>query len=441
MRMYDIINKKKHNEELTDEELSFFINGYINGEIPEYQVSALLMAIYFNGLSRKETVSLTHKIMNSGDLIDLSEIEGIKVDKHSSGGVGDTTTLILAPLVSSCGVPVAKMSGRGLGHTGGTLDKLEAISGFNINLTIDEFVKQVNETKVAVVGQTKNIAPADKKLYSLRDVTATVDNIGLIAASIMSKKLASGSDKIVLDVKVGSGAFVKTLDEAIELATEMVNIGTDMNKETIAIITDMEQPLGYAIGNAIEVKEAIDTLKYKGPEDLTELCIIFASTMVYLGKGADSLENAKKLVINNLKNGKAFDKFVEFVKAQGGDENQILNPNLLEGVDYKEDIIADKEGFILDIKSDEIGIAAMILGAGREKITDTITMGAGVFFNKKIGDFVKKGDIIGTILTNKKDKIEESKKIILSSLKYSDTQVEKRKLILAEVTKDGVVKY
>lgn len=441
MRMYDIIAKKKHGEELTNEEMGFFINGYINDEIPEYQVSALLMAIYFKGLSRNETVSLTHKIMHSGDVIDLSGIDGIKVDKHSSGGVGDTTTIILAPLVSSCGVPVAKMSGRGLGHTGGTLDKLEAIDGFNIFLTIEEFVKQVNEHKVAVIGQTKNIAPADKKLYSLRDVTATVDNIGLIAASIMSKKLAAGSDKIVLDVKMGSGAFVKTLEDAIELAAEMVNIGTDMNRETVALITDMEQPLGFAIGNAIEVKEAIETLQNKGPKDLTDLCITFASTMVHMGGGAPSFEDAKEMVKANLSNGKALEKLVEFVTAQGGNKEQILHPEKLASASNVVEIISEHEGFISDIKSDEIGIAAMILGAGRETIDDNIDMGAGIYFYKKIGDFVKKGEVLGTMLTNKVDKLSQANKIVLGSLYYSNEQIEPRKLILAKVTKDGVEKY
>lgn len=441
MRMYDIIAKKKHGEVITDEEFDFFINGYINDEIPEYQVSALLMAIYFQGLSREETVALTHKIMHSGDVIDLSGIAGIKVDKHSSGGVGDTTTLILAPLVASCGVPVAKMSGRGLGHTGGTLDKLEAIEGFNIHLTIEEFMNQVNKHHVAVIGQTKNIAPADKKLYALRDVTATVDNIGLIAGSIMSKKLASGSDKIVLDVKMGSGAFVKTLDDAIELAQVMVNIGTDMGRETVAIITDMEQPLGFAIGNAIEVKEAIDTLKNEGPKDLTELCVTFASQMIYLGGGADSLESAELMVIENLNNGKALDKFVEFVTAQGGNAINITDPSTLPVAGTKVDIIAADTGYISDIQSDEIGIAAMILGAGRETMADKIDMGAGIYFMKKIGDFVTKGEVIGEMLTNQPEKLEGAQDIVKNAMQYSPDVVASRKLILAKVTNEGVEKY
>jgi pyrimidine-nucleoside phosphorylase len=439
--MYDIIAKKKHGGVITDAEFDFFINGYINDEIPEYQVSALLMAIYFQGLNREETVALTHKIMHSGDVIDLSAIKGIKVDKHSSGGVGDTTTLILAPLVSSCGVPVAKMSGRGLGHTGGTLDKLEAIENFNIHLTIDEFTEQVNKHHVSVIGQTKNIAPADKKLYALRDVTATVDNIGLIAASIMSKKLAAGSDKIVLDVKMGSGAFVKTLDEAVTLAQVMVNIGTDMGRETVAIITDMEQPLGFAIGNAIEVKEAIDTLKNNGPEDLTHLCKTFASQMIYMGGGAKSEEDALKLINENLENGKALEKLVEFVEAQGGNKENILNPETLPDSQTKVDILAKESGYIKDIQSDSIGIAAMILGAGREKMTDTIDMGAGIYFYKKIGDQVTKGDVIGQMITDRTDKLENAEKMVHEALAYTSEPVEKRKLILAKVTKDGVEKY
>lgn len=441
MRMYDIIAKKKMGGILTGEEFDFFINGYINDEIPEYQVSALLMAIYFRGLNRQETVALTHKIMNSGDVIDLSAIEGIKVDKHSSGGVGDTTTLVLAPLVSSCGVPVAKMSGRGLGHTGGTLDKLEAIEGFNIHLQIDEFVNQVNKNKVAVIGQTKNIAPADKKLYALRDVTATVDNVGLIASSIMSKKLAAGSDKIVLDVKVGSGAFMKTIDGAIELAQEMVNIGTDMGRETVAIITDMEQPLGHAIGNAIEVKEAIDVLKGEGPEDLRALCVKFASTMVHLGGGADSYEAAEKMVVDNLSNGKALAKMVEFVEAQGGNPENITSPDTLPASEIVKPIIADKAGYIKDIQSDSIGIAAMILGAGRETMSDELDMGAGIYFTKKIGDSVEAGEQIGTLMTNKAEKVEDAIKITLEALTITDEKVEKRQLIKAKITKDGVDRY
>lgn len=441
MRMYDIIETKKNGGVITDEAFDFFIQGYIHDDIPEYQVSALLMAIYFQGLNRDETVALTHKIMHSGDVIDLSSIKGIKVDKHSSGGVGDTTTLVLAPLVSACGVPVAKMSGRGLGHTGGTLDKFEAIDGFNINLTIDEFVEQVNSKGVAVIGQTKNIAPADKKLYALRDVTATVDNIGLIAASIMSKKLAAGSDKIVLDVKMGSGAFVKDLDGAIELAQTMVNIGTDMGRETVAMITDMSQPLGHAIGNAMEVKEAIDILKGKGPEDLRSLCLTFASQMVFLGGGADSLEAAHDLVVSKITSGEALKQFKVFVEAQGGNKEVIDHPELMKSCSNHKEILAPEDGYLQAVHADDIGIAAMVLGAGREKITDTIDMGAGIYFYKKIGDYMEKGDVIGEIFTDKMDQITPAMDKVLKALTIGKNPVEPKKLIFAKVTHESVEIY
>ncbi len=309
MRMYDIIAKKRDGKELTTEEIKFFVSEYTAGNVPDYQASALLMAIFLQKMNTRETVDLTHAMMNSGDVVDLTAIKGIKVDKHSTGGVGDTTTLILGPLVASCGVPVAKMSGRGLGHTGGTLDKLEAIEGFQIEVAIEDFIKNVNEKKIAVVGQTANIAPADKKLYALRDVTATVDNISLIAASIMSKKLAAGSDAIVLDVKCGSGAFIKDLDGAIELSEAMVDIGNNMKRNTIGVITDMEQPLGFAIGNGLEVKEAIDTLQNKGPKDLTDLVLTLGANMVLLGGGADTYDEAFDLIKSKLENGEAFEKF------------------------------------------------------------------------------------------------------------------------------------
>jgi len=439
--MYDIIETKKNGGIITDEMFDYFIQGYIHDEIPEYQVSALLMAIYFQGLSRDETVALTHKIMHSGDVIDLSSIRGIKVDKHSSGGVGDTTTLVLAPLVSSCGVPVAKMSGRGLGHTGGTLDKFEAIEGFNIQLQIDEFVDQVNNKGVSVIGQTKNIAPADKKLYALRDVTATVDNIGLIAASIMSKKLAAGSDKIVLDVKMGSGAFIKDLDGAVKLAQTMVNIGTDMGRETVAMITDMSQPLGHAIGNAIEVKEAIDILKGKGPDDLRELCVTFASQMVYLGEGAPSLEAAKALVEEKIASGEALEKFKVFVDAQGGDADTIDHPEKMKSCMHQRDIIAKEGGYLEAIHTDDIGIAAMMLGAGREKITDTIDMGAGIYFYKKVGDYIEAGSVMGTMMTDRLDQLDGAEKKVIDALTLTKNPIESKKLILAKVTHDQVDIY
>ena len=430
MRMYDIISKKRDGFELTTEEIEFFIKGYTDGSIPDYQASALLMAIFLQKMTTRETVDLTYAMMNSGDTIDLSKIEGIKVDKHSTGGVGDTTTLILGPLVASLGVPVAKMSGRGLGHTGGTLDKLESIEGFHIELTTKEFMENVNKHKIAVVGQTSNIAPADKKLYALRDVTATVDNISLIAASVMSKKLAAGSDAIVLDVKCGSGAFVKTLEGARELSRAMVDIGNNMKRNTVAIITDMEQPLGFAIGNALEVKEAIDTLKGNGPKDLTDLVITLASNMVYLGKGASSIEEAKKLVEENLYNGKAFEKFKEFIKSQGGNTDMIDNPEKLPKSNIEYEVKSAKEGFVEAIKSDDVGIAAMILGAGRETKDDVLDLGSGILLKKKVGDKVSKGETIAILYTNKANKLVEAEEKLLKSYTITDEKVSERTLIL-----------
>jgi pyrimidine-nucleoside phosphorylase len=385
MRMYDLIVKKRNGNELSTKEIEFFINKYTTGEIEDYQASALMMAIFFQKMNMRETVDLTKAMMHSGDVVDLSAIEGIKVDKHSTGGVGDTTTLVLAPLVASCGVPVAKMSGRGLGHTGGTLDKLESIKDFRIDLSIEEFVNNVNKNKIAVIGQTKDIAPADKKLYALRDVTGTVDNISLIASSIMSKKLAAGSNAIVLDVKVGSGAFIPDYKGALELSKTMVSIGTEMGRNTVALITDMDQPLGYAIGNSLEVKEAIDTLKNKGPEDLTELCL-------NLGE--------------KLENGEAFDKFKEFVKIQGGDVSVVEKPEQLPLAKNIYEVKVTKEGIINKMIADEIGICAMMLGAGRETKDSLIDLSAGILLHKKVGDAVKKGDVLATFYTNKEDVIE-----------------------------------
>ncbi|BEP29009.1 pyrimidine-nucleoside phosphorylase [Helicovermis profundi] len=438
MRMYDIIAKKRDGIELTTEEIQFFISGYTDGSIPDYQASALLMAIFLQKMNTRETVDLTYAMMNSGDTIDLSNINGIKVDKHSTGGVGDTTTLILGPLVASCGVPVAKMSGRGLGHTGGTLDKLESIDGFHIELTTEEFIENVNTHKIAVVGQTSNIAPADKKLYALRDVTATVDNISLIAASVMSKKLAAGSDAIVLDVKCGSGAFVKDINGAVELSTAMVNIGNGMKRNTIAIITDMEQPLGYAVGNALEVKEAIDTLNNIGPKDLTDLVVTLASNMVYLGEGASSVEEAKKLVLENLSNGKALTKFKEFIECQGGNVEVIDDISKLPDAKIIVQIKSPEDGYVKSIKSDDIGIAAMVLGAGRETKDDILDLGAGIMLKKKVGDKVTKGDVIAVLYANKEEKIEDSKRRLLNAYTFTSEFVESRKLILGLVKDDKV---
>lgn len=441
MRMYDIIAKKRDGIELTTEEIQFFIKEYTAGNIPDYQASAFLMAIFLRKMNTRETVDLTHAMMNSGDVIDLSKIHGVKVDKHSTGGVGDTTTLILGPLVAACGVPVAKMSGRGLGHTGGTLDKLEAIEGFQIEVTIEDFIKNVNEHKIAVVGQTSNIAPADKKLYALRDVTATVDNISLIAASVMSKKLAAGSDAIVLDVKCGSGAFVKNLVGARELASAMVDIGTNMNRNTIGVITDMEQPLGFAVGNALEVVEAIDTLKNCGPKDLTDLVIVLATNMVLLSGVVETVDQAEALVREKLENGQAFDKFKEFVSIQGGNPEVIDNPSLLPGASIKVDVLSEVDGYVKAIKSDDVGIAAMVLGAGRETKDDVLDLGAGIVLNKKVGDKIVKGEVIATLYANKDEKLEDAKTRLLDAYTFTSEHVTPRMLIKAIVRKDGIEQF
>lgn len=436
-----LLPKKRDGHELSTEEINFFVSGITTGEIPDYQASALLMAIFLQKMTNRETVDLTYAMMKSGDVVDLSAIEGIKVDKHSTGGVGDTTTLILGPMVAACGVPVAKMSGRGLGHTGGTLDKLESIEGFSIEVSSEDFIEHVNNHKIAVIGQSKNIAPADKKLYALRDVTATVDNISLIAASVMSKKLAAGSDAIVLDVKMGSGAFVKTFEGAKELSRAMVDIGTSMGRHTIAVITDMEQPLGFAIGNALEVKEAIDTLNGRGPKDLTELCIRLASYMVYLGKGAASIPEARTIVEENLNNGKAFEKFKEFVKIQNGNVAVIEDPSKLPSCDLIIEIPSETEGYIASIKSDDVGIAAMVLGAGRENMDTVLDMGSGIVLTKKVGDFVKKGDTLAVLYTNKADKVEDATRRLVGAYSFSQDAVKAPILIHAVVSKDGIEEF
>ncbi|CDM68590.1 Pyrimidine-nucleoside phosphorylase [Clostridium bornimense] len=413
MRMYDIILKKRRGLELTTEEINFFVNGFNKDEIPDYQVSSLMMAIFFKGMNKRETADLTMAMAHSGDILDLSRIEGIKVDKHSTGGVGDSVTLVLAPLVASLGIPVAKMSGRGLGHTGGTIDKLETFKGFSVELDNDTFINNVNNIKIAIAGQTKSLAPADKKLYALRDVTATVDNISLIASSIMSKKIASGADAIVLDVKVGDGAFMKNLQDAKNLATEMVSIGEQLGRKTVAIISNMDQPLGFAIGNALEVKEALDTLKGNGPKDLEELVLEIGAQMVVLSEKAHSVEEAKKLLRENLTNGKALNKLKELVESQGGDSSSIYNEELLPKSKFKLIINSDREGYISKILSEDVGLLAMELGAGRKTKDSKIDLAVGIVLKKKIGDKVKKGEELATIYCNS----EEAGKSVLSKLK------------------------
>ncbi|MBX4270771.1 pyrimidine-nucleoside phosphorylase [Clostridium estertheticum] len=419
MRMVDVISKKRDGKELTTKEINFFIEGYTNGNIPDYQASSLAMAIYFQDMNDRERADLTMAMVNSGETIDLSKIEGIKVDKHSTGGVGDTTTLVLAPLVAALDIPVAKMSGRGLGHTGGTIDKLESISGFHVEITNDKFIELVNRDKVAVIGQTGNLTPADKKLYALRDVTGTVNSIPLIASSIMSKKIASGANAIVLDVKTGAGAFMKTDKDAENLAHAMVQIGNNVGRNTMAIISDMSQPLGFAIGNALEVKEAIDTLKGEGPEDLTELVLTLGSQMVVLAKKAKTLEEARKMLLEVIKNGKAINKFKVFIKNQGGDESIVDNPEKLPQAKYKIDVPALTSGFVSNMVADEIGIAAMLLGAGRATKEDKIDLAVGLMLRKKVGDTVEKGQTLVTIYSNREN-VEDVRKKIYENISISD---------------------
>ncbi|MGY0567682.1 pyrimidine-nucleoside phosphorylase [Bacillus safensis] len=411
MRMVDIIAKKRDGKELTSEEISFFVKGYTNGTIPDYQASALAMAIFFQDMTDQERADLTLAMANSGDTIDLSAIEGIKVDKHSTGGVGDTTTLVLAPLVAALDVPVAKMSGRGLGHTGGTVDKLEAVKGFHVEITKDEFIELVNRHKVAVIGQSGNLTPADKKLYALRDVTGTVNSIPLIASSIMSKKIAAGADAIVLDVKTGAGAFMKTPEDSEKLAKAMVRIGNNVGRQTMAVISDMSQPLGLAIGNSLEVKEAIDTLRGEGPEDLNELVLTLGSQMVVLAKKADTLDEAREKLIEVMKNGKALEKFKEFLENQGGDSSIVDQPEKLPQAPYKIEVPAKESGVVAEIVADEIGVAAMILGAGRATKEDDIDLSVGIMLNKKVGDRVEKGDSLVTLHANREDVANVMEKI------------------------------
>ncbi|MFJ7815278.1 pyrimidine-nucleoside phosphorylase [Bacillus toyonensis] len=422
MRMVDIIAKKRDGKELTTEEIKFFINGYTDGSIPDYQVSALAMAIFFKDMTDRERADLTMAMVESGETIDLSAIEGIKVDKHSTGGVGDTTTLVLGPLVAALDVPVAKMSGRGLGHTGGTIDKLEAVEGFHVEITKEQFIDIVNRDKVAVIGQTGNLTPADKKIYALRDVTGTVNSIPLIASSIMSKKIAAGADAIVLDVKTGAGAFMKTEEDAKELAHAMVRIGNNVGRQTMAVISDMSQPLGFAIGNALEVKEAIDTLKGEGPEDLTELVLVLGSQMVVLAKKANTLEEAREMLIEVMKNGKATEKFKEFLSNQGGDSSIVDNPEKMPQAKYIIDVPAKTSGVISNIVADEIGIAAMLLGAGRATKEDEIDLAVGLMLHKKVGDAVKEGEPFVTIYANREN-VEDVKAKIYENISIAETAV------------------
>ncbi|WP_027430686.1 pyrimidine-nucleoside phosphorylase [Lachnospira multipara] len=400
MRMVDLIEKKRNKEKLSKEEIDFIIKSYTAGEIPDYQMSALLMAIYFNKMDKEETLNLTLAMRDSGDTLDLSEIKGIKVDKHSTGGVGDKTTLVLGPMLAACGLKLAKMSGRGLGHTGGTIDKMESIPGFKTSLSMEAFVKQVNELGIAITGQTGNLAPADKKIYALRDVTATVENISLIASSIMSKKLASGADSICLDVKVGSGAFMKTIEDAKKLASAMVEIGKGAGKSTIAIISEMDEPLGLAVGNSLEVREVIESLKGRGPKDLMELVYCLGSYMIKSAKPEVSLADARKMLEASITEGTALEKFKAFVNAQGGDENVVNDYSLLKIAPRVIEVLSKEEGYVAHIQSDLIGHASMILGGGRQRKEDTIDYGVGIELNKKVSDKILENELLAKIYVN-----------------------------------------
>lgn len=429
MRMYDIIMKKRNGGELSKEEIDFFIEGYTCGEIPDYQVSALMMAIYFRKMTESETLHLTMAMAHSGDLLDLSAIRGIKVDKHSTGGVGDKTSLALTPMVAACGVPVAKMSGRGLGHTGGTIDKLESFPGFSTSLTTEQFTENVNRIGIAIMGQTADLAPADKKLYALRDVTATVDNMSLIASSIMSKKLAAGADAIVLDVKTGSGAFMKAEEDAFALAKEMVQIGKNAGKTTVAVVTDMDQPLGYAVGNALEVQEAIDTLCGNGPADFLELCLTLGTQMLIAGGKAKEENEARRLLEGVITDGSALHKLAEFVEAQGGDASAVYHPEKLPKASIVQPVLSEQEGYIRHIECDEIGICSLILGGGRETKESAVDLSVGLVLQKKVGDYVRKGDTLAILHANDAEKAENAAKRFQAAYTITSEAVERAPFI------------
>lgn len=428
MRFVDIIEKKKENQALSDEEIQFFIDGVTDNSIPDYQISALLMAIVFNGMNDRETAKLAQAMRDSGDVIDLSSIEGIKSDKHSTGGVGDKTSLALTAIAAACGLKVAKMSGRGLGHTGGTLDKLESIEGFRIDISEDDFIKQVNEIGLAIIGQTGDLVPADKKLYALRDVTGTVDSIPLIASSIMSKKLASGADTILLDVKYGEGAFMHTIEDARKLAKAMISIGNQLGKDTRAMISDMNQPLGDTIGNALEVREAVETVRGHGPEDFTELCKIACEIMLIQGKKAKDEKEARAMIDEAISSGLAYKKLEEMVSYQGGNVEQIKNTDLLPQAKYKTQMVARTDGYIKDLKAMELGILAMMLGAGRATVDDKINYAVGLELHKKKGAKINKGDLLCTVYHDEELTDEWIEKFY-KAYEFSKEKVEKTPIV------------
>lgn len=433
MRMYDLIMKKRNGGALTKEEIDYMVSGYTKGEIPDYQISAMMMAIYFVGMNEEETLHLTMAMAESGDMLDLSAIQGVKVDKHSTGGVGDKTSLALTPMVAACGVKVAKMSGRGLGHTGGTIDKLESFKGFSTEITTQQFVKNVNEIGIAIMGQTRELAPADKKLYALRDVTATVDNMSLIASSIMSKKLAAGADAIVLDVKTGSGAFMKKEEDAFALAKEMVKLGQNAGRNTVAVVSDMDQPLGNAVGNALEVKEAIETLQGKGPDDFTELCLTLGSLMLVMGGKAESQEQGRSKLEQVISDGSALNKLAEFVKAQGGDERMVYDSQLLPEAKLIEPVRAPKDGYVEKLVCDEVGICSLILGGGRETKESMIDLSVGILLEKKVGAYVKKGDVLAYLHANDRAKLDVAKERLLKAYRIGEEEKKEGPVIIGVV--------
>ncbi|MGD6815676.1 pyrimidine-nucleoside phosphorylase [Metabacillus sp. 84] len=434
MRMVDIIQKKRDGKPLTKEEIEFAVNGYKNDRIPDYQMSSFLMSVYFKGMTKEEVSWLTDAMVHSGETVDLSGINGIKVDKHSTGGVGDKISLIVAPLVASVGVPVAKMSGRGLGHTGGTIDKLEAVEGFSVELTGNQFIENVNKHGISIIGQSGDLVPADKKIYALRDVTATVDSIPLIASSIMSKKIAMGADAIVLDVKTGSGAFMKTLETAKDLAGTMVDIGSHLNRNTVAVITDMNQPLGYEVGNANEIREVIEVLNGSGSDDLIEISMAIAVQMSMLGGIYQTEEKARKGLQEAIQSGKALEKFKEFITTQNGSAQQIESPDLLPQAKNHFEAKAKQSGYISDIEAEAIGVAALLLGAGRQTKEDQIDYAAGVSLKKKAGDEVKEGDVIAVLHTNKDD-CEQAMDTLHAAYSYSGDKPEKRPYVYEIISK------
>ena len=432
MRMYDIIKKKRDGLALTEQEIHFFIDGYVKGEIPDYQAAAFLMAVYYKGMNLDETRALTFAVRDSGVTLDFSNIDGIRVDKHSTGGVGDKTSLVVAPIVASLGVKVAKMSGRGLGHTGGTIDKLEAIPGFQTDLSEEEFISIVNDLGVCIVGQSHELAPADKKLYALRDVTATVDCLPLIVSSIMGKKLAADDDCIVLDVKTGSGAFCKTVEESVRLASVMVDIGKSAGKKMLALITDMDRPLGANIGNSLEVIEAINTLRGNGPEDFTEVCIILATNMIYLaGKG--TMEECEAMVKKSIEDGSALETLAKMVKAQHGDNSVIYNPDLFPKAKYSREVKADKNGYIVRVDTEGYGIASLLLGAGRNTKEESIDFSAGITLVKKTGDKVEEGDVIAVLYTNDENRFPSAVDRFMKSTEIGAEKPEERPLVFERV--------